>query len=75
MQLEDVVATVLKQPNAAITEETSPKTIAVWDSLRHIELVMTIEDAFDVSFPPAEVATMTSVGAIRQLLQQKGIAA
>lgn len=74
MNLEEVVAGVLKQSSDSVTDETSPKTVSAWDSLRHIELVMTVEEAFGVSFPPAEVMTMTSVGEIRQLLQQKGIA-
>ena len=75
MSLEDVVAEVLKLSGADVTDDTSPKTAPAWDSLRHIELVMMVEAAFGVSFPPAEVTTMTSVGAIRQLLQQKGVAA
>ena len=73
MRLEEVVAGVLKRPSEDMNENTSPKTVSSWDSLRHIELVMTVEQEFGVSFPPAEVATMTSLGAIRQLLLQKGI--
>jgi len=75
MSLENVVAEILKMPGADVDDDTSPKSVPAWDSLRHIELVMTVEGAFGVSFPPAEVTTMTSVGAIRKLLQQKGVAA
>ena len=71
--LEDVVAAVLKRSRDEINDETSPKTVPSWDSLRHIELVMTVEQAFGVIFPPAEVMTMTSLGAIRQVLRQKGV--
>lgn len=73
--LEEVVANVLKRPRDEINDDTSPKTVASWDSLRHIELVMTVEEAFGVVFPPAEAATMTSLGAIRQVLRQKGVEA
>ena len=75
MSLEDVVAEVLRLSGTDVTDDTSPNSAPAWDSLRHIELVMTVEAVFGVSFPPAEVTTMTSVGAIRQLLQQKGVAA
>jgi acyl carrier protein len=73
MRLEEVVAGTLKRPISEITAETSQKTVSSWDSLRHIELVMAIEEAFNVAFPPAEVATMTSMAAIRRLLEQKGV--
>jgi acyl carrier protein len=75
MRLHEVVSEVLKQPITNVTDETSQKTVGSWDSLRHIELIMAIEEAFDVIFPPSEVSTMTSVGAIRQLLLEKGAAA
>jgi acyl carrier protein len=74
-RLHEVVAEVLRQPIGTISDETSQKTAGSWDSLRHIELVMAVEDAFEVAFPPAEVSTMTSVAAIRQLLLRKGAAA
>lgn len=75
MSIEEVVAEVLRKRADEVNDETSPTTVGAWDSLRHIELVMAVEMAFGVAFPPAEVATMTSVGAIRHLLQQKGVQA
>lgn len=73
MRLEEVIADVLKLPPTDVTEDTSPKTVSAWDSLKHIELVMTVEEASGVSFSPAEVVTLTSVREIRQLLVQKGV--
>jgi acyl carrier protein len=75
MRLHEVVSEVLKQPITNVTDETSQKTVGSWDSLRHIELIMAIEEEFDVIFPPSEVSTMTSVAAIRHLLLKKGAAA
>ena len=31
-----------------------------WDSLRHVELVFELEEAFGVSIPPAAIATLYS---------------
>jgi acyl carrier protein len=73
MCLFEVVAKVLKQPVVNVTEATSQKTVGAWDSMRHIELVLALEDEYGVVFPPAEVSTMTSVAAIRKLLLQKGV--
>ena len=75
MKLEDVFAQVLHEPAQSLSDETSPQTVRAWDSLRHIELVMTVEAAFGVRFATAEVTTIRTLGCMRQLLQQKGVAA
>ncbi len=74
MRIEEVFADILQEPVDAISDETSPKTMRKWDSLKHIQVVMAIEQAFGVSFSPPEVMTITSVGAVRDLLKEKGVA-
>jgi len=75
MNIEQVFADILQEPVETITDETSPKTTTAWDSLRHIQVVMALEQAFGVSFSPPEVMTISSVGAVRDLLREKGVAA
>ena len=72
--LHDVVARALNVPVASVTEETSPETLRRWDSLRHLDLMTSIEDAYDIRFSTGEIARATSVREIRRLLQEKGIA-
>lgn len=73
MTLEEVVSRVLRCPVTDVNGESSMRTIASWDSLRHIELIMELEEAFGLAFPPMQAAAMTSVAAIRRVLQQHGI--
>ena len=75
MTLEEVVSRVLRCAVTDVTDESSTRTIASWDSLRHIEVVMELEEAFGIAFPPMQAAAMTSVAAIRRVLQQRGIEA
>ncbi len=75
MTLEEVVSRVLRCPITDVNDDSSTRTIASWDSLRHIEVVMELEEAFGLAFPPMQAAAMTSVGAIRRVLQQNGIEA
>ncbi len=72
MAIEELVAEILREPVANISDETSPETTRNWDSLRHIELVMAIEAAYDVKFSPAEIMAVSSLGTLRDLLRQKG---
>jgi acyl carrier protein len=73
--LGDVVARALKVPANSVVDTTSPETLRRWDSLRHIEVMTAVEDAYSVRFSTAEIVGATSVGAIRRLLRAKGIEA
>ena len=75
MRLEELFASVLQEPAATLSDGASPVTHRSWDSLRHIELVMAAEAAYGIRFETAEVTTIRTLGCMRELLQQKGIAA
>lgn len=49
----------------------SQTTCEAWDSLHHLNLVVELEDAFDVTFEPEEIAAMKSVEDIKKLLAAK----
>jgi acyl carrier protein len=42
---------------ATLTRASEP----TWDSLRHVELLFTIEDEFDVRFDQEELGTLSSI--------------
>ena len=73
MAIEDLVANVLGESVANISDASSPETTRNWDSMRHIELVMAVEVEYGVTFSPAEIMTAVTLGAIRDLLRQKGV--
>ena len=75
MTIEDVFSQVLQVLARDMSDETSPKTVGSWDSLRHVELIMSIEQAFNVAFSMPEISTINSLGVVRNLLRQKGVAA
>jgi len=58
--LKQTVASVLEVEPDTIGPDTSMDTVGTWDSLRHMNLVLAIEDEFKVSIPDDEVANMTS---------------
>ena len=51
-----------------ITRHTGPDDITGWDSLGTVSLLYAIEAEFDVQIDDDEVATLTTVGAIRRRL-------
>jgi acyl carrier protein len=71
--LNTLIAGALKIPAAAVTPDTSIDTTPAWDSLAHMDLVVTIEEHYGIQLLPDEMVAMRSVGAIASLLQSKGL--
>ena len=73
VRLHEVVARALRLPAASISDDSSPENLRRWDSLRHLELMTEIEEAYSVGFSTADMVRAKSVGLIRGLLREKGI--
>ena len=54
-----------------INLESTQDSLENWNSLRHLNLVSELEDAFDVEFDPEEIAEMKSVKAIVDFVKKK----
>ena len=72
-KLEALLAEVLRLPPSMIRDDLAMKDVESWDSLNHMELVGSVEGAFGVELTFDEIVAMTTVGAIKQTLMQKGV--
>ena len=70
----DVFSTTLGVPADTISDETSPENTREWDSLQSMNLVLALEEAFEVQFSTKEIVSMRNVGLVRKVLRQKGAA-
>lgn len=66
-----IAADIFDLPVQQITSGASQDSLEQWDSLQHLNLVLALEEAFQVQFAPDEMAQMLSVDAITSLVQQK----
>jgi acyl carrier protein len=73
MQLYNLIGKVLGVDPATLSDESNAQNTPKWDSLRHIEVVFAIENAFHVRFTMPEIAGLRKLGDIRQLLIQKNV--
>jgi acyl carrier protein len=69
-----LVAEVVDTDAASLTDDSSTETIAGWDSHAGMSLIVLLEETFGIAFDAEELARLTSVGAIRDLLREKGVA-
>ncbi|MBC9030946.1 acyl carrier protein [Sphingomonas sp. JC676] len=70
-KLKQVVADVLDVDVATIGADFSMDTVEQWDSLRHMTLVLAIEDAFSISIPDDEAANITSWPLIKVVVEEQ----
>lgn len=69
--LKDVMATVLGIAADSIDDDTSMDTVEAWDSIKHMNLVLAIEEEFGVSIPDEDAANITSYPLIRLVLNEQ----
>jgi acyl carrier protein len=67
--LTDVIKNVLELDS--VREDDSMQTIKSWDSLRHLNLVMAIEEHFRITFDPDEIPELTSVRNISAAIRRR----
>jgi acyl carrier protein len=65
------VAGVLGLSPADVNDETSAENTPEWDSLKHVNIVMAVEQAFGLKFDMNEIMEINSVGRIAEALQKK----
>ncbi len=70
-KLKEVMAAVLEVSPAEITENASTKTLQNWDSLKHMNLIMAIEDEFNIAVDDEAIADLTSYKALADYLKAK----
>jgi len=49
-------------PRLQLTSETVAADVPGWDSLAHIQLLMEVENAFNIRFKSSEVSSFANVG-------------
>lgn len=59
-----VVSDVLNVPLSQVNEESSPDTMAQWDSLQHMNLILALEEKFKVQFRENQIVDMLNVKSI-----------
>jgi len=69
-KLRIIVADILEIPVEEINSETSMDTVEDWDSLKHLNLILAIEETFDVSLLVDEVTEMTDFPNIVTILEK-----
>ena len=71
-KMSELIAEQLNCEAGDITAETSFKDDLGADSLDLFELVMALEDEYNIEIPAEDLTDMTTVGAVMDYLKDKG---
>jgi acyl carrier protein len=70
-RVRQVASDIFAVPVESIGADSSMDTIEAWDSMQHLNLVLALEEKFDVHFSPEEMDGMRSLGTIAAMLDGK----
>jgi acyl carrier protein len=72
-ELKQVLADVFHIEPASVDDDTSVDTVEKWDSLNHLNLVLALEERFDVTLTEEQSVEIMSYGLIRAVLAEHDV--
>lgn len=72
-ELHQLIAGALKVPASTVTPEMAMDTTSAWDSLAHMDLIVTLEEHYGIELAPDDMVALRSVAAIAGLLTARGL--
>ncbi len=72
MEIETLIGDVLGVDSNQVSDSLAMKESDRWDSLKHMELIVALEQTFQVELTFDEIVAMRTVGEIRRILGEKG---
>ncbi len=70
-KLIEVMSIVFDVPLDAINENTSPDNLEKWDSLSQLQLIIAIEDTFDIKLEDEDIEKFSDFKSIKQIINKK----
>lgn len=70
-EVQDVFRDLFDAPDLRIERSTTAQDVDGWDSLRHIDLIVAIEQRFRIRFKTSEVTALKNVGELIDAIARK----
>ena len=68
-----IASTVFEVSEETLSLSDTVDDIESWDSLKHLNLILAIEDEFNISFTEEESVEIESLELMKELIKEKGI--
>ena len=64
----EIVSQIMGVPLESVTLASSAENIPTWDSLKHMNLVLALEQTFDIHFSEEQIVELTRVETIQAVV-------
>jgi acyl carrier protein len=71
IQIKQIMADLLDLDAESVDESTTQDSTPTWDSLNHVNLIIALEQEFEVTFCPEEIEVMISFRDVLETLEKK----
>ena len=72
-KLKSVIAEVFGLKETEVHSQLTKEDVGSWDSLKQMDLVLTIEKEYSISLEIPDIVRMVSVSEIMEVLLEKGV--
>ena len=69
-ELRTLAADILEVEPAELNESSSPETVDSWDSVQHLNLILAIEEQYDIQLDPEEIGGISNLGGLAELVDK-----
>ena len=70
-RVKKVIAEILDIEINSINDNTSPETVESWDSLKQMNIIVGLEEEFDIEFSDEDIIEMLSFRLICEVVGEK----
>lgn len=69
-RIKEVMSSVFDVDVNTLNEESSQDTVEQWDSMKHLDLVVALEEEFGITIPIEEVGNLINLKYIKLIIEE-----
>lgn len=69
-ELQALAADILEVEPSELDEASSPETIESWDSVQHLNLILAIEEQYDMQLDPEAIGGVATLGELAEIVEK-----
>ena len=70
-RLQEIAREVFSDDSLVLTDSTKPIAVSGWDSLAHVNFILSVENEFGVEFSEDEFVGFDDIGGLKRMLGGK----
>jgi|688.fasta_scaffold589425_2 acyl carrier protein len=70
-KLNQIMSEVFRMNEEELKDELTMKNVENWDSLKHMDLILSIEKGLDIQFSMDDILKMKDIKTIRKIVKDK----